>query len=338
MSTSRQSHRAYNAPLSPSTLTSPLAADQDTSPSASSKAALASLERFNDYVQKHYDQFVANESLERSRLAASFAEKEQSYEERITTLKSIHTNIASLLVREQATNIELRQKLDIATSSVTRLCQVVADANFVFADRKRAPHEIKQEENSQESTNTSDIVICPNAAISSLLSQIQTVVTEMNVQNGAGLPSSVDPSPCHSIIEALGKVVDSLLATQRTFALLQDDFKSVDKNRADTERQNESLQENIASLQEELKRTRSDNERISHELAAGTPVVHVPRQEADVCFQPDSRGKIISADRPRPPTQPLVSLYFVSHCANRASPSCPSRSRWFPCLFAFPTT
>jgi len=274
MSASRQSHRAYNAPpLAPSTLTSPLTADQDISLSAASKAALASLECVNDYVQKHYDQFVAKESLKRSRLAASFVEKERSYEERIKTLKSIHANITGLLVREQATNIELRQKLEIATSSVTKLCQVVTDANFVFVDHKRAPHEIKQEEDSQESTNISDIVICPNAAISSLLSQIETVVTEMNAQNGAGLPSPVNPSPCHSITEALGKVANSLLATQRTFVLLQEDFKSVDAARADAGCQNKSLQEQVASLQEELKQTRSDNERISRELAAGMPVV-----------------------------------------------------------------
>jgi len=268
MTTSRQSHRP--ALLSP---TPPLATDQETSSPAPNKTTPSSLECLNDYIQKHYAKVVAHESLERTRLIASFAEKERNYERQISTLKAVHADIAGLLAREQTTNGELRKKLDNMTGFMTRLCKVVADANFVFVDRKRGPYEIKQEKSSQGCINVSDIIMSPNAAISSLLSQIETVVAEMNAQNGAGLPSSVDTSPCNSILEALGRVVDSLSATQRIFALLQEDLKSVNATRVDTERQNESLQEKIALLQEELKQARSDNERTSKELAAGTPVV-----------------------------------------------------------------
>ena len=285
MANSREPHYANCAsPLSPSTSTSPLDADQDTSLSTSNKATQSSLKSLNDYIQNHYEQFAARESLERGRLVASFAEKEQSYERHISTLKAVHADIAGLLGREQTTNNELRKKLDNATSFITGLCKVVADASFVFVDSKRESHEIKQEEGSQEDTMISDIIICPNAAVSSLLSQIESVVTEMNAQNGAGLPSPIDTSPCRSIIEALGKVLDSLLATQRTFALLQEDFKSVNAACVDTESQNQSLREKIAFLQEELKQTRSDNERISQELAAGVSAIDVSLARADVCF------------------------------------------------------
>jgi len=261
-----RSHRASDAPsLFPS------CADKDTSLSAPNKAILSSLESINDYIQKHFDQFVANETLERSRLVASFAEKERNYTRQTSALKAIHTDIAGLLARERAANGELRDKLDSATNFVTRLCQVVADANFVLLHRKQAPHEIKQEKGSREGINVSDIAICPDAVISSLLSQIETIVTEINAQNGSDLPSPVDASPRNSITGALGKVVDSLLTTQRAFALLQEGFKSVEAARADTGRQNESLREKVALLQEELKQATSDNERISQELTAGTP-------------------------------------------------------------------
>ena len=275
MSTSRQSHRAYDAsPLSPSISTSLPAADQEILLPASTKAAQASLKSLNDYIQKHYDQSIAQESLKHSRLAAAFAKKEREYKRQIATLKSTQTDIAGLLVRERGINVELRQKLEIANNSVVHLCNLITDANFVFVDRKSVPHGIKREESSQESADLSDIVICPDPAISSLLSQIETVVTEMNAQNCAGLPPPVDPSPCRSIIEALGKVVGPLLAAQRTLALLQGDFKSADAARADVECQDESLQEKFALLQEELERMRSDNERITQELVAGMPVVH----------------------------------------------------------------
>ena len=241
--------------------------------STSSKAIPSSLERLNDYIQKHYDQFVAHESLKRILLASSSAEKEKGYKRQIVALKAIHTDIASLLLREQAANAELRQKLDSATSSMARLCQVVTDANFIFVDRKRPLLEIKQEEGSQESTDVSDITICPNAAISALLSQIESVFTEMNGLSGAGLPPAADPSPCYSIAETLEKVVYSLLAAQRTFALLHEDFKSVDAARADAGLQNKSLQEKVTLLQEELNQARDDNDRISRELTTGAPIV-----------------------------------------------------------------
>jgi len=242
-------------------------------PTASNKAILSSLECINDYIQKHYDRFVAQESLKRSRLAASFVEKEQSYQRQIATLKAVHVDIAGLLSREQETSADLRQKLDNSASSLARLCKVVTDANFEFVDRKRPPLEIKQEESSQEITSVPDVAICPDAAVSAILTQIETVVTEMNAQNGVSLPSPVDASPCCSVIDSLRKVVDSLSATQHTFALLQENSKSVNAARADAELQNESLQEKIALLQEELKQAKGDNERISQELAAGTPVV-----------------------------------------------------------------
>jgi len=273
--TSRQSHRVFDAPLSPSTSTPPSAADQETSLPAPNKTTPPSLKCLNDYIQEHYDRFVAHESLERTRLTASFAEKERGYERQISRLNAVHIDIAGLLAREKTANGELHEKLDNAKSLITRLCRVVTDANFVFVDRKRGLHEVKQEEGSQECITVSDIVMSPNPAVSSLLSQIETVVTEMNAQNGAGVPSPVDTSPCHSILEALGRVVDSLLVTRRIFALLQEDSKSVNAARVDAERQNESLQEKIALLQEELEQARSDNERTSKELAAGTPVVYV---------------------------------------------------------------
>jgi len=277
MTSPRQSYCAYNAPrLSPSTSTLQLDTDQDALPAASKKSILSSLECLNDYIQKHYERFVAHESLKRSHLTTSFAEKEQSYQRQIATLKAVHVDIAGLLSREQATNADLRQRLDNSTSSLARLCQAVTDANFEFVNRKRAPHEIKQEENSQEISSVPDVAICPDAAISALLTQIETVVTEMNTQNGASLPSPVDSSPCCSVINALGKVVDSLSATQNTFALLKENSKSADAARVDAERRNESLQEKIVLLQEELKQTRGDTERISQELAAGTPVVNTP--------------------------------------------------------------
>jgi uncharacterized phage infection (PIP) family protein YhgE len=263
MTTSHQSHRAFDAPLSPSTSTP-----------APNKTTPPSLVCLNDYIQKHYDQFVAHESLERTRLIASFAEKERSYERQISTLNAVHADIAGLLAREQTANEELRERLENATGLITRLCKVVTDANFVFVDRKRSPREIKQEESSQECINVSDVVVSPGAAVSSLLSQIEAVVTEMNAQNGAGLPSPVDAPPCHSILEALGRVMDSLLATQRVFGLFQEDSKSANAARVDVERQNESLQEKITLLQEELKQARSENERTSQELAAGTPGVY----------------------------------------------------------------
>ena len=273
MASPRQSNRAYNAPrLSPSASTFPLDTDQDALPATLHKSISSSLECVNNYIQKHYDRFVAHETLKRTLLTDSFTEKEQGYQRQIATLKAVHIDIAGLLSREQATSADLRQKLDNSASSLARVCQAVTDANFEFADRKRPPHEIKQE-SSQEIT---DIAICPDAAISVLLSQIETVVTEMNAQNGAGLPSPVDPSPCRSVIDALKKVVDSLSATQHTFALLQENSKSVDAARTDAERQNESLQEKIALLQEELKQAREENEKTSQELAAGMSIVDTP--------------------------------------------------------------
>ena len=263
--------------------------------SASNPTILSSLERLNDYIQKHYDQFVAHESLKRILLVSSFAEKERGYERQIATLKAIHTDIAALLLREQANTIDLREKLDNVTNSIAGLRRVVTDAGFTFVDRRRVSHEVKQEEGSQESMGISDISICPNAAISSLLSQIEAVFVEMN---GRSVPPPAVPLPCYSIIEALGKVVDSLLATQRTFALLREDFKSVDAARADAGRQNQSLQEKIALLQEELKQVRDDNDRISRELVAGTVrcryipnrrLIRVParlEREEHVCRQP----------------------------------------------------
>jgi len=316
MASSHQSYYAYNAsPLSPSKSSLPPDADQDIS-SPSNNVILSSLECLNDYVQKHYDRFVAQESLERSHLAASFAKKEQDYERQISILKAVHTDIAALLAREQVTNAGLHQKLDSVTSSMARLCKVVTDANFVFVGRKRAPHEVKQEENSQSNTDVLDVTICPDATISALLSQIESVVTEMNAHNSVGLPSSVDPSPCHSVSGTLRKVVDSLLATQRAFSLLRDDFKFVDATRMDGERQNESLQEKIALLQQELERARSDNEGLSQELTAGTPDVNAFSRVADVRYQPDSRGKNTSVDRPLPHIQPLVSSYLMSYCTS----------------------
>ena len=301
MASPRQSHRAYNAPrLSPSASTFSLDTDQDALPSNPKKSILSSLECLNDYIQKHYDRFVAVESLKRTHLVASFAEKEQGYRKQIAMLKAVHVDIADLLSREQMSNADLRQELDSTVKSVARLCKVVNDANFVFVDRKPAPHEIKQEESSEESTSVPDVAICPNAAVSALLSQIETVVTEMNAQNGAGLPSPVDSSPCYSVIDALGKVVNSLLATQRTFVLLQENSKSVDAARVDAERQNESMQEKVALLQEQLKQARGDNEWISRELAAGTPLLMSPQWEAYVHLQPDSRDKSTSARRPLP--------------------------------------
>lgn len=274
---SRQSHRAYNTPpLSPSTSIFPSDPDRNTLLSGSDKVILSSLESLNDYVQRHYDRFVESESANRVLLAASYAEKEKSYKRQIATLKTIHVDLAGLIAREQATNVELRQKLNDTTNSMARLCEVVTDANLVFVDRKRAPHEVKLEEGSQESMDISDVVLCPDAAISALLSQIEAVFTEMDGRGDVGLPPPVDPSPCYSIIRALEKVVDSLLATQRTFALLQENFKSVDAARADAERQNECLQEKVTLLQEELKQARSDGERISRELVAGTSVVNAP--------------------------------------------------------------
>lgn len=273
MASYSQSHRASCAPtLSPSTPPSPLDGDQETSLSASSKAIQSSLESLNAYVQKHYDRFVAHESLERSRLAASFAEKEKSYEKQLATLKAVHTDIAGLLARERTINVELGQKLDDANSSMARLYQLVTDANFVFVEHKRLPHRVKQEESPQENMYLTDVTLCPNAAVSALLSQVETIVDEMNLENGVGLPSPIDSSPCCSIIEALRKVVDSLSATRRTFELLQENYKSAHTARVDAERQNVSLQENFALLQEELKQARRDNERISQELAAGASV------------------------------------------------------------------
>lgn len=272
--TSRQSHRVFDAPLSPSTSTSASAADQETSLPAPNKTTPPSLKCLNDYIQEHYDRFVAHESLERTRLTASFAEKERGYERQISRLNAVHVDIAGLLAREKTANGELHEKLDNAKSLITRLCRVVTDANFVFVDRKRGLHEVKQEEGSQECITVSDIVMSPNPAVSSLLSQIETVVTEMNAQNGAGVPLPVDTSPCHSIFEALGRVVDSLLMIRRIFALLQEESKSANAARVDAERQNESLQEKIALLQQELEQARGDNERTSKELAAGTLVVY----------------------------------------------------------------
>lgn len=268
---SRQSHGSDARPLSPPISTSPSAADRGSSLSASSMTIQPSLEHLNDYVRKHYERFIEHESLERSRLAASFAEKEQSYEKQISTLKAIHIDISGLLAREQSTNSELRRQLDIATDSMSRLCKVVADNNFVSVHHKQGPHGIKQEDSAQESLNVSDSV-CSNVVISSTLSQTVSTVTEMNAPNGVVLSSPSDPLPGHSIIETFGKVADSLLATQRSFALLLENFKSADAARVDIETQNQSLQEKIALLQEELRQTRGDNEKISRELAAGTPL------------------------------------------------------------------
>lgn len=257
--TSGQSCSADASASSPSISTPPSTVDKDFSLSASSQTIQSSLKRFNDYVQKHYERFAEHESLKRSRLVASFVEKEQSYERRISTLNTIHTDIANLLAREKSTNTQLCQVLDNATNSMTRLCKAIADANFVFVDSKLAPHGIKQE------------ILCPTTAVSSLLSQIETVLTEMSGQKGVSMPSPPDSSPCGFAFEALVKIADTLLATQRSLGLLLEDFRSADAVRNDTECQNKSLQEKIVLLQEELHRTRGDNQRISQELAAGTP-------------------------------------------------------------------
>ena len=315
MASPRQSSRAYNAPrLSPSGSTFSLDTDQDAFPPVPKKSILASLDCLNDYIQKHCDRFVADESLKRNRLAASFAQKEQGYQKQITALKAVHVDIAGLLSREQTSNADLRQELDNAASSVVRLCKLVTDANFVFVDCKQVPHEIKQEEGLPESTSVTDVAICPDASVSALLSRIETVVTEINAQNGAGLPSPVDFSPCYSVVGALGKVADSLLVTQRTFVLLQENFKSACVARVGAECQNESLQEKIVLLQGELEQARGDNERISQELAAGTPVAYVLlmggsrsfsarlEKEAHVCRPPTppypTPGKPIPRDSP----------------------------------------
>ena len=289
--TSCASHSAEALPSSPSTSTALLAVDQDSSLSAPSNAIQSSLKNINDYLQKHYERFIEHESLERSRLVASFAEKEKSYEKQISTLKAVHIDIAALLVREQSINGELRQKLDVATSTMARLCKVVADPNFIFVDRTRGPHRTKQEDSPQESVDVSDIITCPNTAISSLLSQIETIVTEINAQSGVSLPSPGDPSPRYSTIEALDKVANSLLATQRSFALLIEDFRSADAVRVDTECQNRSLQKMTALLQEELQRIRGENKRISRELTAGRPESVVLPTSVISISSPATEGK-----------------------------------------------
>ena len=267
--------RTNAAPLTTSTSTSPSAA-AGPDISLSSSTFQSSLKSFNDYIQKHYEQFVEHESLERNRLVATFAEKEHSYQSQISALETIHTDISGPLAREQSTNAELRQKLDIATSSISRLCKMVADLTTIFVVSKRGLHEVKvkQEGCSQENTNVPDINMCPNPAISSLLSQIETIVAEMKTGNCAGLPSTADYEPYHSIIVALGKVTDSLCETQRSLALLLKNFKSVDATRADAECRNESLRGDIALLQEELEQTRNENKKIARELAAGAPVFY----------------------------------------------------------------
>lgn len=269
---SRQSQSAEASHLSPgpSTSTASLAVDKDFSLSPSGKTIQSSLKRLNDYVQKYLDQLFEHQSLERSRLVASFTEKEQNYQRQISTLNGARTDVIGLLARERIINGDLRQRLDVAANSMARLCNVIADTNLVSARRDRGPHGIKQEDDLQESVNISHITMCPDAAISSLLSQIETLVIEINAQNGASLPSPPDSSPCHSTIKALDKAANSLLATQRSFTLLLEDFKSLDAARANTERRNVSLQENFALIQKELERTRSENQRILQELAAGT--------------------------------------------------------------------
>ncbi|KAF9788110.1 hypothetical protein BJ322DRAFT_1047065 [Thelephora terrestris] len=262
---SRQSQSGDARLLSPLVSTSPSAAGRDFSLSASGKATQPSLEHLNEYVRKHFERFVEHESLERSRLAASFAEKEQSYEKQISTLRADNTDISALLAQERSTNSELRQKLDVATNSMARLCKVVADVNSISVNRGQVPHEVKQEDNSQGIISASDMKICPSAVIAS---QADFIVTELNASNGVGLPSSSDLFSRHSIVETFGKVADSLLATQRSFALLLDNFKSADAARVDSECQNTSLQEKITLLREELRQKRSDNEKIAWELAA----------------------------------------------------------------------
>jgi len=296
-------------------------------PPASKKSIQSSLECLNAYIQKHYDQFVAQESHKRILLVASFARKDKSYQKQIATLKAIHVDIAALLSREQTTNADLRQKLDNAASSVARLCKVVTDANFVFVNRKRAPHEVKQEESSQEGMTVPDVTICPDATVSALLSRIETVVNEMNAKHGAALPSPVDPSPCYSVIDALGRVVHSLLATQRMHVVLQENIKSVDAARVDAECQNESLQARVALFQEELRQVRGDNERISQELAAGTPFVN---------FFPmgDSHPYLARLEREehvcRPPTPPLPPVPAAQDDFPVSLPSPPLEQRDLP--------
>lgn len=265
--TSYQSHSANASPLSPSIPAAPSTADQDFSLPASSETIQSSLKLINDYVKKHYDQLIEYKSLEHNRLVASFAEKEQNYEKQILILRAISTDIAGLLAQEQSANSDLHQRLAITTNSITGLLKVVADANFLLVDRNQVPHGIAQEVSPQESANVSSIVMCPNPAISSLLSQIETIVIEIDAQNA----SPADSSPRRSIIETLDKVAKSLLATQRSFTLLLQDSKSADAARVRTEGLNKSLQEKIALLQEELKRTKGVNQRISQELAAGIP-------------------------------------------------------------------
>jgi hypothetical protein len=234
--------------------------------SAQDKAAVSSLNVLNDYIKKHYDRLVEHESLERRRIVASFAEKEQSYERQISRQIAACADVAALLAREQSTNNELRQKLDIAAGSITILCKLVTDGNSVFVNHKLGPHQIKQE----EGASVSGTMTFLDAAISPLLSQIETIVTGTNAN--AGLPSPVDPSSCHFLIEALGKIADSLLATQRSFALQLEDYKAVDADRVETGCENVSLRAEVALLQEELKQVKNDKERISHELAVGAPV------------------------------------------------------------------
>jgi hypothetical protein len=320
MASYSQSHRASCAPtLPPSTPPSPLDGVQEISLSASSKAIQSSLESLNAYVQKHYDRFVAHESLERIRLAASSAEKEKSYEKQLATLKAVHTDIAGLLARERTINVELGQKLDDANSSMARLCQLVIDANFVFVEHKRLPHGVKQEESPQESIDLTDVTLCPNAAVSALLSQVETIVNEMNLENGVGISSPIDSSPCCSIIEALRKVVDSLSVTRHTFELLQENHKSAYTARVDAVRQNVSLQENFALLQEELKQARSDNERISQELAAGASVVDPQLTEGSrpLSARLEKERHVCQVSDPRYPTHGkstlCVSLSRLSH-------------------------
>lgn len=277
MASSRQSHRASNAPrLSPSASTSPIETDRDLLLSASNISIQSSLQSLNNYIQKHYDRLVVHESLKRTLLTDSFTEKEKDYEKQIASLKAIHTDIAGLLSREQATNVELCQKLDYATGSMVMFCKAVTDAGFMFFDREQTPHGIKQEEGTQEIMGTPDVIICPDAAATAILSQIGSVVADLNAQNGSSLPSPVDSSPCRSITETLAKVADSLLTTQSTFVSLQGNLKSVDADRVVAESRNETLQEKIALLQEKLKQARNDNERISQELDAGASVLDPP--------------------------------------------------------------
>lgn len=321
---SRQSNTTDARPLSPSIPTLPSAADPDISLSASSKAILSSLECINDYVRKHYDRYAEQQSLKHGRLIASFAEKEQTYERQISALRTTQADIAGLLTRERSANDEIRRKLDIVTNSLVKLCKVIGNASFTSVDHKRSPHRIKQEGGSQEDANVSDMETCPKVAISSLVSQLETVFSEMRAHNDPGTPPPADPPPGHSAPEAIASLADSLLRAHCSFAMLLENRKTVDKARLDSDSQNQSLREQIVLLEEQLKQSRGDHEKISQELAAGTltPVSlgrvscfsfsALLEKERHVCRPPASAYPTPAPGKTRPhASRPQLNLIFL---------------------------